>query len=110
MMMEIERREFLERNQYGEIRLTGHRIGLLHVVDRYNEGFTPEGILCEYPTLSLGLIDKTIAFYLDHQAEVDAYVATTRAEIERQAAAPSTGPTKAELRKRLEVMQRATTS
>jgi uncharacterized protein (DUF433 family) len=108
--MGLDLPEFLSRNQYREIRLTGHRIGLLHVVNRYNEGFTPEGILCEYPTLSLGLIYKTIAFYLDHQTEVDAYVATTRAEIERQAAAPSTGPTMVELRKRLEAIQRAATS
>jgi uncharacterized protein (DUF433 family) len=108
--MEIELPDFLTRNQYGEIRLTGHRIGLLHLVDRYNEGYGPEGILCEYPTLSLGLIYKTIAFYLDHQAEVDAYVATIRAEIERQAAIPSPGPTMVELRKRLEAMRRTATS
>jgi uncharacterized protein (DUF433 family) len=100
--MELDLPEFLTRNPYGEIRLTGHRIGLLHVVDRYNGGLTPEGVLCEYPTLSLVLIYKTIVFYLEHRAELDAYVATTRAEIERQAAAPSTGPTMAELRKCLE--------
>jgi uncharacterized protein (DUF433 family) len=90
--------------------LTGHRIGLLHVADLYDEGCSPEAIVCEYPTLSLALIHKTIAFYLDHQAEVDAYVAATRAEIARQAAAPSPGLTMVELRKRLESMRRAGTS
>ena len=108
--MELELPDFLTRNQYGEVRLTGHRIGLLHLVDRYNEGMSPEGILCEYPTVSLSLIHKTIAFYLDHQPAVDAYVAATRAAIERQAAAPTTGPTLVELRKRLEAMQRAAMS
>ena len=108
--MELQLPDFLARNEFGEIRLTGHRIGLLHLVDRYNEGYSPEAIFCEYPTLALVLIYKTIAFYLDHQEEVDAYVATTRADIERQAAVPSPGPTMVELRERLEAMRRAVTS
>lgn len=40
----------------GEIRLTGHRIGLMHVVDRYNEGYSVEGIVCESLTLRLAHI------------------------------------------------------
>jgi uncharacterized protein (DUF433 family) len=108
--MELELPDFLMRNEYGDIRLTGHRIGLLHLVDRYNEGYSPEAILCDYPTLTLVLIYKTITFYLDHQAEVDAYVATTRSEIERQAAVSSPGPTTVELRARLEAMRRTVTS
>lgn len=107
--MELELPEFLTRNEYGEIRLTGHRIGLIHLVDRYNEGYSPEAILCDFPTLTLSLIYKTIAFYLDHRAEVDAYVAATRAEIDRQASLPSKGPTMVELRERMDAMQRATT-
>jgi uncharacterized protein (DUF433 family) len=107
--MELELPEFLTRNQYGEIRLTGHRIGLLHLVDRYNEGYSPEAMFCDYPTLPLALIYKTLAFYLEHRAAVDAYVAATRAEIERQAGEPPPGPTMVELRKRLEAMGRATT-
>ena len=94
----MELPDFLTRNRYGEIRLAGHRIGLLHLMDRYNEGLAPEAILREYPTLSPGLVDATIAFYLAHRAEVDAYVAATRAEIERQAAEPSRGPITLDLR------------
>jgi len=109
-MMDLELPDFLTRNPYGEIRLTGHRIGLLHVVERYNEGYSPEAILCDYPALSLALIHKVIAFYLDHQPDVDGYVTATRAEIQRQAAAPSPGPTIVELRRRLESMRRARTS
>jgi uncharacterized protein (DUF433 family) len=106
----MEMPDFLTRNQHGEIRLTGHRIGLLHVVDLYNDGAGAEGILCQFPTLSLPLIHKVIAFYLENQAEVDAYVSHTRADIDRLASAPSTGPTMVELRKRLEAMQRTGTS
>jgi uncharacterized protein (DUF433 family) len=108
--MDFKLPDFLTRNEYGEIRLNGHRIGLIHLVDRYNEGYSPEAILCDYPALSLALIYKTIAFYLEHEQEVDAYVAATRGEIERQAAAPSPGPTMVELRKRLETRPRAATS
>ena len=36
-----------------------------------------------FPTLSLALIHKVIAFYLENQAEVDAYVAHCEAESER---------------------------
>jgi Protein of unknown function (DUF433) len=88
----------------------GHRIGLLHIVDLYNDGDSAEGILCQLPSLSLPLIYKTIAFYLENVAEVDAYVSKSRADIDQLAGAPSTGPTMVELRKRLEAMQRATMS
>jgi uncharacterized protein (DUF433 family) len=98
---------FLTRNKYGEIRLAGHRIGLLHIIDRFNEGYSAEGILCEYPTLTLALVYKVIAFYLENQDLVDPYIAACRAEIERQAAAPSPGPNVAELRRRREAMRRA---
>jgi uncharacterized protein (DUF433 family) len=108
--MDLKLPDFLTRNHYGEIRLTGHRIGLLHLVDRYNQGYSPEAILCDYPSLSLALIHKVIAFYLDNQAGVDSYVTTSRTEIDRQAAEPSPAPSMVELRRRLELMQRARTS
>ena len=103
--MNRELPDFLTRNPYGEIRLTGHRIGLLHIVDRYNQGDSPETISRAYPALSLDLIHKVVAFYRDHQDDVDSYVAATRQEIDRQAAMPSPGPTLAELRRRRESMR-----
>ena len=42
--MPMELPEFLSRNHHGEIRLAGHRIGLLHLVDLYNDGMSPEGV------------------------------------------------------------------
>jgi hypothetical protein len=38
--------EFLTQSEAGEIRLAGHRIGLFHVVRRYNEGYSPEMLGC----------------------------------------------------------------
>jgi uncharacterized protein (DUF433 family) len=101
--------DFLDRNKYGEIRLTGHRIGLIQIVDRYNEGYSPEGIVAEFPTLPLATIHKVIGFYLENRAETDRYVEACRSEIDRQATAPPQGPDTAELRRRLEKMRAAGT-
>lgn len=67
--------EFLARSADGEIQLTGHRIGLYHLIQYYNEGESAEMLASRYPTLPLSLVHRVIAFYLDNQAEVDAYVA-----------------------------------
>jgi uncharacterized protein (DUF433 family) len=99
--------DFLAQDKYGYIHLAGHRIGLMHVVDLYKDDYSPEMLLDHFPTLSLALIHKVIAFYLENQAEVDAYIAQCRAEIDRQAAAPRRGPDAAELRRRMEALRRA---
>jgi uncharacterized protein (DUF433 family) len=93
--------EFLTRHRYGEIRLTGHRIGLLHVVESYNEGKSAAQVAERFPSLPVPLVEQVIAFYVANRADVDAYVAACRDEIERQAAAPQPGPDLAELRRRL---------
>ena len=80
------RPDFLTEWPYGEIVLTGHRIGLHHVVNYYNEGYSPEMLVGQFPILSLAHVHKVIAFYLENRAEVDAYVARVRAELTQQAA------------------------
>jgi uncharacterized protein (DUF433 family) len=93
--------DFLAREPGGFIRLTGHRIGLHHVIRSYNEGFSPEMILGEYPTLSLALIHKVIAFYLENQPEVDAYIAAEERATQAQRATATPGPSLQELRQRV---------
>jgi len=93
--------EFLTQDPAGYIHLTGHRIGLQDLVFYYNEGYSAEALLEAFPTLTLALIHKIIGFYLENQAEVDAYVAKSDAEMERQRAAATRGPDAAELRRRL---------
>ena len=97
--------DFLVDHLDGEIRLTGHRIGLFHIVRYYIEGYSPEMLIEQFPTLSLALIHKVIAFYLENRAEVDAYVANYEAELEEQRAAAPKGPSLAELRRRLESLR-----
>ena len=99
--------DYLTQDVGGYIHVTGHRIGLQEVVYYYNEGYSPEALLEAFPTLTLALIHQVIAFYLDHQADVDAYVGACEAEMERQRAAAPCGPDAAELRRRLAAKQAA---
>src|SRR4051812_2269649 len=93
--------DYLENEKYGLIRLKGHRIGLHDVVYFYREGFSPEALACQFPTLSLAEIHKVIAFYLENQKEVDSYVDDHEAECQKQRAAAAKGLTLKELRRRL---------
>jgi uncharacterized protein (DUF433 family) len=92
--------DFLTEHSYGSVRLTGHRIGLEHLLYYYNEGYSPEMLLAEYPTLSAALIQKVLGFYRDNQAEVDAYLARCEEELERQRATAPKVPTLADLQRR----------
>jgi len=76
--------DFLTEWPFGEIVLTGHRIGLYHVVSNYKQGYSPQQLHEEYPTLSLELINNVLAFYKENQNEVDTYVARFEEECERQ--------------------------
>lgn len=97
--------DFLDQDRYGYIHLAGHRIGLRHVVELYAEGYAPEMLREQFPSLPLALIHKVIAFYLDNRAEVDEYVQQSREALDRQAAEPQPGPDAAELRRRMEARQ-----
>ena len=94
--------DFLFRPSPEVIRLTGHRIGLEHVVDYYNQGFSPEMLLDQFPSLPLALIHKVIAFYLENQAEADVYVAKCLAPSD---AIPPISPDLVELRRRFQLLQ-----
>jgi uncharacterized protein (DUF433 family) len=93
--------EYLIQDADGYIHMTGHRIGLHDLVFYYNEGYSPEALLEAFPTLSLALVHKVIAFYLEHSVDVNAYVAGCEVEMERQRAVAARGPDMAELRRRL---------
>lgn len=96
--------EHLTQDEDGNIRLTGHRIGLQDVVRFYNEGYSPEMLIGQFPTLTLPLVHKLIAFYLENLDVVDAYVSRCRADLESQAAAAPRGPDMAELRRRMRAL------
>jgi len=96
---------FLETDAHGLILLSGHRIGLHDVLHFYREGYSPEMILGEFPTLPLALVHRTIAFYLENQAEVDDYLTGERARVEEQRSRASAGPSLSELRERIKAVR-----
>jgi uncharacterized protein (DUF433 family) len=99
--------DFLDQQSSGEIRLRGHRIGLYHVLTYYHDGYSAEMIACRFPTLPLALIHKVIAFCLDNQAEVDAYLSACSDQLIEQRAGNPRRLDLATLRQRLEEMQQA---
>ncbi len=61
--------------QEGVVRVTGTRVPLETVVRAFRQGATPEELVQNFPTLSLTAVYSVLAYYLQHRAEVDAYVA-----------------------------------
>lgn len=58
----------------GTIRIIGSRMPLDTIVYEFNQGATAEQIQDSFPSLSLRSIYGAIAFYLEHQAAVDAHL------------------------------------
>ena len=94
--------DFLTADELGGVHLAGHRISLAYFVRLYNQGYSPEMIALEFDVLPLALVHKTIAFYLENRAEVDAYADRLEQEAQRLAAASKQHPSLAELRRRFE--------
>lgn len=70
-----EDRSPLAADADGVVRAAGTRVPLATVVAAFVAGATPEQIALHYPAVSLASAYATIAYYLRHRAEVDAYLA-----------------------------------
>lgn len=90
MSQSLQLPDFLSQLPDGEICLSGHRIGLFHVVRRYVDGESAEMIASYYPTLPLALVHKVLGYYLDNQSAVDCYLAGCAAAVEEQRQASHT--------------------
>jgi uncharacterized protein (DUF433 family) len=102
----VELPAFLTRDADGEIRLTGHRIGLYTVVRRLQAGQSPEAIAAELPSLSPDLVRRVIDFARANGPEVEAYVAEYRADLQQQEALPP-GPGTRRARRLAEALEQA---
>jgi uncharacterized protein (DUF433 family) len=71
------------REDRGVIRVGRTRVTLDTVITAFLMGATPEEIAQRYPTLDLGDIYAVIAYYLHQRAEVDAYLADQRRQVEQ---------------------------
>jgi uncharacterized protein (DUF433 family) len=98
--------EFLTRDADGEIRLSGHRIGLYTVARLRQEGRSAQQIAEELPSIPRALLDQVIAFCASNEPEVDAYVAAYRAELERLASS-GPGPGVGKMRQQMERLRQA---
>jgi uncharacterized protein (DUF433 family) len=80
--------EYIEQRNGGYY-VAGTRISLDSVVCAFNRGDSPERILERYPFLGKAArVYGAIAFYLDHQFEIDAYLEAGQREFEASAGPP----------------------
>lgn len=87
--------------QDGEVRLVGHRISLFNVVREYDYGSQAEAIALRFPTLTLAQVFKVLAFYVENQAAVSAYVQQYEQVLDEQEAQNPSRFTLQMLRERL---------
>ena len=64
----------LQTNVDGVVQVGKTRVTLDTVVAVFNQGMTAEEIAYRYPSLKLADVYATIAFYLNHQQEVETYL------------------------------------
>ena len=64
------------------MRVIGTRVTLDTLVATFKKGATAEQIQDSFPSLSLRQVYGAIAYYLDHQDEVEAYLKERKAEAE----------------------------
>jgi uncharacterized protein (DUF433 family) len=75
----------LREDATGAMRVGNSRVLLELVVRAFQDGATPESIVQRYPTLVLSDVYATIAYYLRHRDEIEAYLARreqTAAEVQ----------------------------
>ena len=80
--------EYIEKaNQV--YRIKGTRVAIDSIIYKFQQGRSPESIQDAFPALSLSQVYAAIAYYLDHQTELDEYLAhneTTEADFSRELA------------------------
>ena len=74
--------DVLQMDGAGTIRVAATRITLDTLIGAYKRGDTPQEIAEGFPSLGLAVIYSVIAYYLHHQAELDAYLAEGESKAE----------------------------
>jgi uncharacterized protein (DUF433 family) len=60
--------------EQGTIRIKGSRVSLDSIVHHFKLGATAEQIVQSFPSLSLGDVYSSIAYYLTHRQEIETYL------------------------------------
>lgn len=77
------RYEHIVLDDAGVPRIAGTTMKVLELVlERSAYGWSPEELHFQHPYLSLGQIHSALAYYWDHQAELDQDIARRRARVE----------------------------
>lgn len=71
--------EHLALDEKGVARIAGSRIKVMHVAMRAREGLTAAQIHEGYSHLSLAQIHAALAYYYEHQAEIDEQIRQSEA-------------------------------
>ncbi len=71
---------YVRIDEHGIYRVVGTRVMLASVLAAFHQGHSPETIQQQYPALSLESVYGSIAYYLAHASEVDAYLKRQDAE------------------------------
>ena len=69
------------------------------IADHMAHGTSPEEMHLQYPHLSIAQVCAALAYYYDHQLELDQQLAQQMCDYERQRAAAGDSPGKAKLRR-----------
>ncbi len=64
----------VQLDPYGAARVGGTRVTLDTIVNVFNQGNSAEEIHADFPSVSLADIYATVAYYLRHRSEVEAYL------------------------------------
>jgi uncharacterized protein (DUF433 family) len=65
---------------HGAIRVRGTRVTLDTIVTAFRAGATAEEIVQKFPSIALADVYQIIAHYLNHTAEIDAYLSQRQTE------------------------------
>ena len=60
--------------EQGTIRIKGSRVSLDSIIHHFKLGATAEQIVQSFPSLSLGDVYSSIAYYLTHRQEIEVYM------------------------------------
>jgi len=60
--------------EQGTIRIKGSRVSLDSIIHHFKLGATAEQIVQSFPSLSLGDVYSSIAYYLTHRQEIEVYL------------------------------------
>jgi uncharacterized protein (DUF433 family) len=89
----------IELDEQGVAWISGTRVKVIEVaLDKLAHGSSPEEMAFQYPHLSLAQIHAALAYYYEHQRELDADIQRHWLEVKERAAQETDSPLQRRLR------------